>query len=134
MELEKIVVLPLEIGERLAREVGRGAGATTSRIAAGCCRKTITPTIPSAVFATVSEVPRPITWSKSFILSSDSPIATLISIPPTTSARRVAPKSATQIEGHPAGSTEEDGDEDDREEGRARTLRDVEGQAERLRR
>ena len=53
------------IGRRLEAHPGcdrRGlAGAMTRRTAAGCSRKTITPTIPSAVFATVSEVPRPIT-------------------------------------------------------------------------
>ena len=82
------------------------AGATTRRTAAGCSRKTITPTIPSAVFATVSEVPRPITWSRSLMVSSDSPIATLISIAPTRSARRVAAKNDTQRDGHPGGSAE----------------------------
>jgi hypothetical protein len=38
--------------------------------------------------------------------SSDSPIATLISIAPTRSARRVAAKNDTQRDGHPLGSAE----------------------------
>jgi hypothetical protein len=50
LELEKIVVLPLEIGECLARKVGRG-GRCDERIAPAAAGRP-SPTI-SAVFATV---------------------------------------------------------------------------------